>query len=162
MSERKVEFMNDDEKLREAFKIKNFTCPNKGMVYPCVVCKECSKMELKQYFLKNGLIEKTVNSSLISLLVEIRDPFDDMLLKRISKALYQNTGIVMSEPEPGFSITFFLTPVLLEKVENKEDLLKFIKDFEHIFLTETISAKSALNKWERVTTKRLAWNMGVR
>ncbi len=158
----KKEFLTDEEKIREAFKIKDFTCPRKGINYPCVVCKECPQMDLKQYFLKNGMIEKTVNSSLISLLLEIRDPFDDMLLKRISKSLYKDSGLVMSEPEPGFSITFFITPALLEKIENKEDLVKFIADFEHRFLTETISAKSALNKWERNTTRRLLWDMGVR
>ncbi|UJG43616.1 MAG: hypothetical protein K9W46_00190 [Candidatus Heimdallarchaeum endolithica] len=156
------EFWDDERKIREAFNVSNFICPMKGINYPCVVCKECQKMELKQYFLENGLIEKTKNSSLISLIIEIKDPFDDMLLKRICKTLFKETGIVMSEPEPGFSVTFFITPALLEKVESKEDLIKFIKDFPHTFLTETISAKSALNKWERVTAKRLAWNMGVR
>ena len=65
-------------------------------------------------------------------------------------------------PEPGFTITFFISDALLERVENKEDLVNFIANFKHTFLTETISAKSAINKWERSTVKRLVWDMGIR
>jgi len=119
-------------------------------------------MDLKQYFLENGLIEKTKNSSLISMVFELRDPFDDMLLKRLSNSLAEAAKIVQKEPEPGFTITFFISDALLERVENKQDLVNFIADFKHTFLTETIAAKSAINKWERSTVKRLVWNMGIR
>jgi len=154
--------LTDEDKIREALKLTDFVCPKKGINYPCVICKECPEMHLKQFFLKNGLVEKTRNSSLISLLLDIKDPFDDMLLKRLSKSLYEKTGIVQKEPEPGFSITFYFTNALLEKIEDKEQLVKFISDFQHTFLAETISAKGMINKWERSTTKRLAWEMGVK
>jgi len=154
--------LTDKDKIREALKLKDFVCPKKGINYPCVICKECSDMDLKQFFIKNGLIEKTKNSSLISLLLDIKDPFDDMLLKRLSKSLYEKTGIVQKEPEPGFSITFYFTNALLEKVQDIDKLVDFIADFQHTFLAATISAKGMINKWERSTTKRLAWEMGIK
>lgn len=156
------EFKSDKEKIREALKLENFICPTRNFNYPCVVCKECREMDLKQYFLENGLIEKTKNSSLISMVFELRDPFDDMLLKRLSNSLADAAKIVQKEPEPGFTITFFISDALLERVENKEDLVNFIANFKHTFLTETIAAKSAINKWERSTVKRLVWDMGIR
>lgn len=157
-----AEFLDDKDKIREALKLERFVCPTKGFAYPCVVCKECPEMDLKQYFLKNGLIEKTRNSSLISLLIEINDPFVDMLLKRLTRSLYEATGIVQKEPEPGFSITFYFSEALLEKVDDKEKLVDFIYNFPATFLSETIAAKSAINRWERSTVKRLTWDMGVK
>jgi len=155
------EFMEDKDKIREALRLQRFICPHREINYPCVICKDCREMDLKQFPLKNGFIEKTKNSSLISLILELRDPFDDMLLKRLSIALYEATGIVQKEPEPGFSITFYISEALLEKVTEIEKLIDFISDFQHKFLSETIAARSALNKWERNTTKRLLWDMSV-
>ncbi|MHA1223392.1 MAG: hypothetical protein ACTSSG_04710 [Candidatus Heimdallarchaeaceae archaeon] len=157
----KSEFPDDKEKIREALKLESFICPQRNINYPCVICKECQLMELKQYSLKNGFIEKTKNSSLISLILELRDPFDDMLLRRLSYSLSEATGIVQKEPEPGFSITFYISNALLEKIQDKSKLVDFIYNFQHTFLSETIAAKGALNKWERSTTKRLLWDMSV-
>ena len=161
MSSGSSEFMDDKEKIREALKLQRYICPHREINYPCVICKDCREMDLKQFPLKNGFIEKTKNSSLISLILELRDPFDDMLLKRLSVALYESTGIVQKEPEPGFSITFYISEALLEKVTEIEKLIDFISDFQHKFLSETIAARSALNKWERNTTKRLLWDMSI-
>ncbi|MCG3216133.1 MAG: hypothetical protein KAS63_05430 [Candidatus Heimdallarchaeota archaeon] len=157
----KKEFLEDKDKIRESMQLIRYVCPHKEINYPCVICKDCRDMDLKQFPLKNGFIEKTKNSSLISLILELRDPFDDMLLKRLSNALYETTGIVQKEPEPGFSITFYISEALLEKVQEKEKLVNFISDFQHTFLSETISARSAMNKWERTTTKRLTWEMSI-
>ena len=85
-----------------------------------------------------------------------------MLLKRLTKALYETSGIVQKEAEPGFSITFYLSDTLLEKVDDKEKLVEFIYNFPHTFLAETIAAKSAINRWERSTVKRLTWEMGIK
>ncbi|MHA1954451.1 MAG: hypothetical protein ACW96U_10960, partial [Candidatus Heimdallarchaeaceae archaeon] len=68
---------------------------------------------------------------------------------------------VQKEPEPGFSITFYISEALMEKVQEPEKLVKFISDFQHTFLSETIAARSAMNKWERGTTKRLLWDMSI-
>ncbi|MCG3259599.1 MAG: hypothetical protein H7644_07630, partial [Candidatus Heimdallarchaeota archaeon] len=65
------------------------------------------------------------------------------------------------EPEPGFSITFYISEALLDKITEIEKLINFIADFQHKFLSETIAARSALNKWERSTTKRLLWDMSI-
>ncbi len=157
----KKEFLEDKDKIRESMQLIRYVCPHREINYPCVICKDCRDMDLKQFPLKNGFIEKTKNSSLISLILELRDPFDDMLLKRLSNALYETTGIVQKEPEPGFSITFYISEALLEKVQEKEKLVNFISDFQHTFLSETISARSAMNKWERTTTKRLTWEMSI-
>ncbi|MCE7747636.1 MAG: hypothetical protein GPJ51_04525 [Candidatus Heimdallarchaeota archaeon] len=161
MSSHSPEFLEDKEKIRQAMKLERYVCPHREINYPCVICKDCSDMDLKQFPLKNGFIEKTRNSSLISLIFELRDPFDDMLLKRLSVALYEATGIVQKEPEPGFSITFYISEALLEKISEIEKLIDFIADFQHKFLSETIAARSALNKWERSTTKRLLWDMSL-
>ena len=161
MSPIKKEFLDDKDKIREAMQLERYICPQRGINYPCVICKDCRDMDLKQFPLKNGFIEKTKNSSLISLILELRDPFDDMLLKRLSTALFEGTGIVQKEPEPGFSITFYISEALLEKVQEREKLVNFIADFQHTFLSETISARSALNKWERSTSQRLAWEMSI-
>ena len=161
MSSHSPEFLEDKEKIRQAMKLERYICPHREINYPCVICKDCRDMDLKQFPLKNGFIEKTRNSSLISLIFELRDPFDDMLLKRLSVALYEATGIVQKEPEPGFSITFYISEALLEKITEIEKLIAFIADFQHKFLSETIAARSALNKWERSTTKRLLWDMSI-
>ncbi len=161
MSAHSDEFLEDKEKIRQALKLERYICPHREINYPCVICKECREMDLKQYPLKNGFIEKTRNSSLISLILELRDPFDDMLLRRLSLALFESTGIVQKEPEPGFSITFYISQALLEKVAEVEKIIDFIADFQHKFLSETIAARSALNKWERSTTKRLLWDMSI-
>ncbi len=161
MSSTSSEFMDDKEKIRAALKLERYICPHRQINYPCVICKDCREMDLKQFPLKNGFIEKTRNSSLISLILELRDPFDDMLLKRLSLALYESTGIVQKEPEPGFSITFYISEALLEKVAEIDKLIDFISDFQHKFLSETIAARSALNTWERNTTKRLLWDMSI-
>lgn len=161
MSAHSDEFLEDKEKIRQALKLERYICPHREINYPCVICKECREMDLKQYPLKNGFIEKTRNSSLISLILELRDPFDDMLLRRLSLALFESTGIVQKEPEPGFSITFYISKALLEKVAEVEKIIDFIADFQHKFLSETIAARSALNKWERSTTKRLLWDMSI-
>ncbi|OLS32320.1 MAG: hypothetical protein HeimAB125_10170 [Candidatus Heimdallarchaeota archaeon AB_125] len=161
MSAHSDEFLEDKEKIRQALKLERYICPHREINYPCVICKECREMDLKQYPLKNGFIEKTRNSSLISLILELRDPFDDMLLRRLSLALFESTGIVQKEPEPGFSITFYISQALLEKVAEVEKIIDFIADFQHKFLSETIAARSALNKWERSTTKRLVWDMSI-
>jgi len=161
MNIKKPEFPDDKDRIREAMQLENFICPHREINYPCVICKDCREMDLKQYSLKNGFIEKTKNSSLISLILELRDPFDDMLLKRLSFALSEATGIVQKEPEPGFSITFYISEALMEKVQEKEKLVEFIADFQHTFLSETIAARSALNKWERSTTQRLLWDMSI-
>jgi len=161
MSIKKPEFPDDKDRIREAMQLERYICPHREINYPCVICKECREMDLKQYSLKNGFIEKTKNSSLISLILELRDPFDDMLLNRLSYALSEATGIVQKEPEPGFSITFYISEALLEKVQEKEKLVDFIADFQHTFLSETIAARSALNKWERSTTQRLLWDMSI-
>lgn len=161
MSSHSPEFLEDKEKIRQAMKLERYVCPHREINYPCVICKDCRDMDLKQFPLKNGFIEKTRNSSLISLIFELRDPFDDMLLKRLSVALYEATGIVQKEPEPGFSITFYISEALLDKITEIEKLIAFIADFQHKFLSETIAARSALNKWERSTTKRLLWDMSI-
>lgn len=161
MSIKKPEFPDDKDRIREAMQLESFICPHREINYPCVICKDCREMDLKQYSLKNGFIEKTKNSSLISLILELRDPFDDMLLRRLSLALAEATGIVQREPEPGFSITFYISEALMEKVQEKEKLVNFIADFQHTFLSETIAARSALNKWERSTTQRLLWDMSI-
>lgn len=161
MSSHSPEFLEDKEKIRQAMKLERYICPHREINYPCVICKDCRDMDLKQFPLKNGFIEKTRNSSLISLIFELRDPFDDMLLKRLSVALYEATGIVQKEPEPGFSITFYISEALLDKITEIEKLIAFIADFQHKFLSETIAARSALNKWERSTTKRLLWDMSI-
>lgn len=161
MSSHSPEFLEDKEKIRQAMKLERYVCPHREINYPCVICKDCRDMDLKQFPLKNGFIEKTRNSSLISLIFELRDPFDDMLLKRLSVALYEATGIVQKEPEPGFSITFYISEALLEKISEIEKFIAFIADFQHKFLSETIAARSALNKWERSTTKRLLWDMSL-
>lgn len=162
MSSHSPEFLEDKEKIRQAMKLERYVCPHREINYPCVICKDCRDMDLKQFPLKNGFIEKTRNSSLISLIFDLRDPFDDMLLKRLSVALYEATGIVQKEPEPGFSITFYISEALLEKITEIEKLIAFIADFQHKFLSETIAARSALNKWERSTTKRLLWDMSIK
>ncbi len=162
MSSDSNEFYEDKEKIRQALKLERYICPHKEINYPCVVCKDCREMDLKQFPLKNGFIEKTRNSSLISLILEMRDPFDDMLLKRLSFALAEATGIVQKEAEPGFSITFYVSEALLEKVTEIDKLIDFIADFQHKFLSETIAARSALNKWERSTTTRLLWEMSIK
>ncbi len=161
MSIKKPEFPDDKDRIREAMQLERYICPHREINYPCVICKECREMDLKQYSLKNGFIEKTKNSSLISLILELRDPFDDMLLNRLSFALAEATGIIQKEPEPGFSITFYISEALMEKVQEKEKLVEFIADFQHRFLSETIAARSALNKWERSTTQRLLWDMSI-
>jgi hypothetical protein len=161
MSIKKPEFPDDKDRIREAMQLERYICPHREINYPCVICKECREMDLKQYSLKNGFIEKTKNSSLISLILELRDPFDDMLLNRLSFALSEATGIIQKEPEPGFSITFYISEALMEKVQEKEKLVNFIADFQHTFLSETIAARSALNKWERSTTQRLLWDMSI-
>lgn len=161
MSSHSPEFLEDKEKIRQAMKLERYVCPHREINYPCVICKDCRDMDLKQFPLKNGFIEKTRNSSLISLIFDLRDPFDDMLLKRLSVALYEATGIVQKEPEPGFSITFYISEALLDKITEIEKLIAFIADFQHKFLSETIAARSALNKWERSTTKRLLWDMSI-
>ncbi|MHA1218499.1 MAG: hypothetical protein ACTSSN_04550 [Candidatus Heimdallarchaeaceae archaeon] len=161
MSSHSPEFLEDKEKIRQAMKLERYVCPHREINYPCVICKDCRDMDLKQFPLKNGFIEKTRNSSLISLIFDLRDPFDDMLLKRLSVALYEATGIVQKEPEPGFSITFYISEALLDKITEIEKLIDFIADFQHKFLSETIAARSALNKWERSTTKRLLWDMSI-
>ncbi len=161
MSIKKPEFPDDKDRIREAMQLERYICPHREINYPCVICKECREMDLKQYSLKNGFIEKTKNSSLISLILELRDPFDDMLLRRLSFALAEATGIIQKEPEPGFSITFYISEALMEKVQEKEKLIEFIADFQHTFLSETIAARSALNKWERSTTQRLLWDMSI-
>jgi len=161
MSSHSPEFLEDKEKIRQAMKLERYICPQREINYPCVICKDCRDMDLKQFPLKNGFIEKTRNSSLISLIFELRDPFDDMLLKRLSVALYEATGIIQKEPEPGFSITFYISEALLDKITEIEKLIAFIADFQHKFLSETIAARSALNKWERSTTKRLLWDMSI-
>ncbi len=161
MSSHSPEFLEDKEKIRQAMKLERYVCPHREINYPCVICKDCRDMDLKQFPLKNGFIEKTRNSSLISLIFELRDPFDDMLLRRLSVALYEATGIVQKEPEPGFSITFYISEALLDKITEIEKLINFIADFQHKFLSETIAARSALNKWERSTTKRLLWDMSI-
>lgn len=154
--------LTDKQKIAKAFQIQSFTCPHKGGIeYPCVICKQCREMDLEQYVLKNGMVERTKNSSLISLTLDLKDPFDDMLLNQLSSALAKDTGIIQNEAEPGFSITFYLTTVLLERVQEKNKLIDFIADFEHKFLTETIAARSALNRWKRQTTKRLINQMTV-
>ncbi|MCG3220343.1 MAG: hypothetical protein H7641_03090 [Candidatus Heimdallarchaeota archaeon] len=157
----KKEFPDDKDNIREAMKLEKYICPQRGINYPCVICKDCRDMDLRQFPLKNGFIEKTKNSSLISLILELRDPFDDMLLRRLSFALSEATGIVQKEPEPGFSITFYISEALMEKVQEPEKLVEFISDFQHTFLSETIAARSAINKWERSTTKRLLWDMSI-
>ena len=157
----KKEFPDDYDNIREALKLEKYICPHRGINYPCVICKDCRDMDLRQFPLKNGFIEKTKNSSLISLILELRDPFDDMLLRRLSFALSETTGIVQKEPEPGFSITFYISEALMEKVQEPEKLVKFIANFQHTFLSETIAARSAINKWERSTTKRLLWDMSI-
>lgn len=162
MSPTRKEFPDDKDNIREAMKLERFICPTREINYPCVICKECRLMDLKQFALKNGFIEKTKNSSLISLILEMRDPFDDMLLKRLTVSLAEATGIIQKEPEPGFSITFYLSEALLEKVDEKEKLVEFIADFQHRFLSETIAARSAINKWERSTTQRLIWDMSIK
>jgi hypothetical protein len=161
MSSHSPEFLEDKEKIRQAMKLERYICPHREINYPCVICKDCKDMDLKQFPLKNGFIEKTRNSSLISLIFDLRDPFDDMLLKRLSVALYEATGIVQKEPEPGFSITFYISEALLDKITEIEKFIAFIADFQHKFLSETIAARSALNKWERSTTKRLLWDMSI-
>jgi hypothetical protein len=161
MSTHSTEFLEDKDKIRQALKLERYICPHREINYPCVICKDCREMDLKQFPLKNGFIEKTRNSSLVSLILELRDPFDDMLLRRLSLALYESTGIVQKEPEPGFSITFYISEALLEKVTEIEKLIDFIANFQHKFLSETIAARSALNKWERSTTKRLLWDMSI-
>jgi len=161
MSSHSPEFLEDKEKIRQAMKLERYVCPHREINYPCVICKDCRDMDLKQFPLKNGFIEKTRNSSLISLIFDLRDPFDDMLLKRLSVALYEATGIVQKEPEPGFSITFYISEALLDKITEIEKFIAFIADFQHKFLSETIAARSALNKWERSTTKRLLWDMSI-
>ncbi len=161
MSSHSPEFLEDKEKIRQAMKLEKYICPHREINYPCVICKDCRDMDLKQFPLKNGFIEKTRNSSLISMIFELRDPFDDMLLKRLSVALYEATGIVQKEPEPGFSITFYISEALLDKITEIEKFISFIADFQHKFLSETIAARSALNKWERSTTKRLLWDMSI-
>ncbi|TET80707.1 MAG: hypothetical protein E3J43_01840 [Candidatus Heimdallarchaeota archaeon] len=161
MSSHSPEFLEDKEKIRQAMKLERYICPHREINYPCVICKDCRDMDLKQFPLKNGFIEKTRNSSLISLIFDLRDPFDDMLLKRLSVALYEATGIVQKEPEPGFSITFYISEALLDKITEIEKFIAFIADFQHKFLSETIAARSALNKWERSTTKRLLWDMSI-
>ena len=161
MSSHSPEFLEDKEKIRQAMKLERYICSHREINYPCVICKDCRDMDLKQFPLKNGFIEKTRNSSLISLIFDLRDPFDDMLLKRLSVALYEATGIVQKEPEPGFSITFYISEALLDKITEIEKLIDFIADFQHKFLSETIAARSALNKWERSTTKRLLWDMSI-
>ncbi len=161
MSSHSPEFLEDKEKIRQAMKLERYVCPHREINYPCVICKDCRDMDLKQFPLKNGFIEKTRNSSLISLIFDLRDPFDDMLLKRLSVALYEASGIVQKEPELGFSITFYVSEALLEKITEIEKLIDFIADFQHKFLSETIAARSALNKWERSTTKRLLWDMSI-
>lgn len=162
MSSHSPEFLEDKEKIRQAMKLERYICPHREINYPCVICKDCRDMDLKQFPLKNGFIEKTRNSSLISLIFDLRDPFDDMLLKRLSVALYEATGIVQKEPEPGFSITFYISEALLDKITEIEKFIAFIADFQHKFLSETIAARSALNKWERSTTKRLLWDMSIK
>ena len=161
MSSGQKEFYDDKDKIREALKLERFICPHREINYPCVICKDCRLMDLKQFPLQNGFIEKTKNSSLINLIIELRDPLDDMLLKKLSVALFEATGIVQKEPEPGFSITFYISEALMEKVSEIEKLIDFIGDFPHKFLSETIAARSALNKWERTTTKRLLWDMSI-
>ncbi len=153
----------DKKKIKEAFQLQQFLCPHRGgMNYPCVVCKECRDSDLKQYPLQNGMVEITKNSSLISLLVDLKDPFDDMLLMRLNRTLNEVTGgIIQKEPEMGFSITFYITDNFLERIQNVDKIVDFIWKFPQTFQTETISAKSVMNKWQRDTSKRLIREMTV-
>ncbi len=138
-----MEFFKDLE-------FKPIECPKRGGIdFPCVICQQCEIGEVEVILEEDFLIEKTVNSAIISMLLKLEDEFEEVLLGRFLQSLGSKTSLVMKKPMEGYQVSFFIDQNAIASPEKKRKTETFIQDFTNMWKSAMTKAKSVLNKWER-------------
>ncbi len=132
-------------------------CPKRGGIdFPCVICQQCEIGEVEVILEEDFLIEKTVNSAIISMLLKLEDEFEEVLLGRFLQSLGSKTSLVMKKPMEGYQVSFFIDQNAIASLEKKRKTETFILDFPNMWKSAMTKAKSVLNKWERDVVQDIA------
>ena len=129
---------------------KPIECPKRGGIdFPCVICQQCEIGEVEVILEDDFLIEKTVNSAIVSMLLKLEEEFEEVLLGRFLQSLGTKTSLVMKKPMEGYQVSFFIDQNAVASPEKKRKTEAFIQDFTNMWKSALTRAKSVLNKWER-------------
>ncbi|MHA1237666.1 MAG: hypothetical protein ACTSSJ_00230 [Candidatus Odinarchaeia archaeon] len=154
------ELMKIDEVFDALLDLKPHTCPYRGVDIPCVFCEElsCTQSAYKEFKVENGVAKKTVNSSILSINIPLKDEFDEYIVRRFTKKLGKEGYFkVMENPEVGYTLSiFFDVKASEDKEEVKEIVLKLLDSLKSILA----EARVTVNNW--IEKKREQFNRNLK
>ncbi len=132
-------------------------CPKRGGIdFPCVICQQCEIGAVEVILEEDFLIENTVNSAIVSMLLKLEDEFEEVLLTRFLQSLGSKTSLVMKKPMEGYQVSFFIDQNAIATPEKRRKTEVFIREFPNMWKSAMTKAKSVLNKWERDAVQDIA------
>ena len=145
------------------FDLHQIQCPQRGGInFPCVICQACEIGKVESLFMNEIFIEKTVNSTFLSLNIELKDDFEELLLQSYLEQIGNKTSFISKKPQPGFQVTFYIDEEMVKTQEQEEKIMKFIENFHNYWKSFVSRAKTYLNKWEREVVNETLRNLPVK
>lgn len=138
--------------------LKPIECPTRGYInFPCAICKSCDIGVVELSFEEGILIEKTVNSILVHILL---DKIENNSLEKISLT-YLKTSlskiipiIQKSDWEEG-DLTIMLTDETKDDIELIQNVSNFLEGFPQNWRQMAVEAKRAMSNWANQNAKQL-------
>ena len=134
----------------EKVEFKPIECPKRGGIdFPCVICQEC-EIGTPEIILEGDiLIEKTINSAIISIPLELENDFEEVMLKSYLQSVGSKTSFIMKKPAEGYQVSFFIDASMVRTKQQRKQIEEFIQGFERHWKSLLARLKSVLKKWER-------------
>ena len=134
----------------EKVEFKPIECPKRGGIdFPCVICQECEIGTPEVILEGDMLIEKTVNSAIVSIPLELEDDFEEMMLKSYLEKIGTKKSFIMKQPAEGYQVSFFIDSSMVKTRQQRKQVEEFILNFQRHWKSLLSRLKSLLNKWER-------------
>ncbi len=144
--------------LEHVADLKPIECPTRGYInFPCAICKNCEIGAVELTFEEGVLIEKTVNSILVHLLL---DKVEGHSLEKISltflkASLSKIVPIIQKSDWEEGDLTIMLTDDTKDDAELIQNVSNFLEGFPQSWRQMAVEAKRALTNWANQNAKKL-------
>jgi hypothetical protein len=139
--------------------LKPIECPTRGYInFPCAICKGCEIGAVEITFEEGLLIEKTVNSILLHILLDKieNDPLELLSLKFLKTSLSKIVPIIQKSDWEEGDLTIMLTDETKDDIELIQNVSNFLEGFPQSWRQMAVQAKRALTNWSNQNAKQLA------
>ncbi len=145
--------------LEEITQIKPIECPNRGGInFPCVICKECDIGIASITLEDNYIVESTVNSVLIHMMLNMKenDPVEKAALKMLKGQLSKLIPPIQRGDWDEGDLSILITTELIDDKDLLNNIDHFVKGFPTIWRKLAVEAKRALTKWSETNANSIA------